>query len=275
MKLSIITINLNNASGLRKTIESVVSQSSRDFEYIVIDGGSTDGSIEVIKEFETRITYWISEPDNGIYHAMNKGIRAAQGEYCQFLNSGDWLVNELVVEKILNVIPDCDIFIGNVITTRPDGKIRVGKALREVSFMTFYRSTLPHSSAYIRRSLYDKYGLYDESLLIVGDWKWYLVVAGLHDANIVFTDIAVSFFDSNGISNRDKLLANAERRKVLKELIPSPILADYDKYNFEIDQIDRIKRYPLFYRIVWFFERCLFKVDKWKATYCGWQRSIR
>ena len=273
--LSIITINLNNASGLRKTIESVVSQSSREFEYIVIDGGSTDGSIEVIKEFETRITYWVSEPDTGIYHAMNKGIRAAKGEYCQFLNSGDWLVNELVVEKILNGIPDCDIFIGNVITTRPDGKIRVSKALREISFMTFYRSTLPHSSAYIRRSLFTKYGLYDESLLIVGDWKWYLVVAGLHDANIVFTDIAVSFFDSTGISNRDKLLANAERRKVLKELIPSPVLADYDKYNFEIDQIDRIKRYPLFYSIVWFIERCLFKVDKWKAKYCGWKRSIR
>ncbi|MDR2910496.1 MAG: glycosyltransferase [Bacteroidales bacterium] len=93
MKLSIITINLNNVAGLQKTIESVVKQTFTDYEYIVIDGGSTDGSADIIKQHANKITYWVSEPDKGIYNAMNKGIRVAKGEYCLFLNSGDWLIN--------------------------------------------------------------------------------------------------------------------------------------------------------------------------------------
>ncbi len=84
MKLSIITINFNNAVGLKKTIESVVNQTSNDFEYIVIDGGSKDGSIDIIKKYDSKINYWISEPDNGIYHAMNKGILLAKGDYLEF-----------------------------------------------------------------------------------------------------------------------------------------------------------------------------------------------
>ena len=89
MKLSVITINFNNRDGLRKTIESVVNQTYNDFEYIIIDGGSTDGSVDVIKEYADRIDYWVSEPDKGIYNAMNKGIDVAKGEYCIFMNSGD------------------------------------------------------------------------------------------------------------------------------------------------------------------------------------------
>lgn len=96
MKLSIITINYNNREGLRKTIESVVAQTTREFEYIVIDGGSTDGSVDVIKEFSDYIDYWVSEPDKGIYNAMNKGVKVAHGDYCQFLNSGDWLYDSNV-----------------------------------------------------------------------------------------------------------------------------------------------------------------------------------
>ncbi len=89
MKLSIITINKNNAYGLRKTIQSVINQTYSNIEYIIIDGASTDGSIDVIKKFEDKIDWWASEPDTGIYNAMNKGIKIATGDYCQFLNSGD------------------------------------------------------------------------------------------------------------------------------------------------------------------------------------------
>jgi len=129
--LSIITINYNNASGLRKTIESVLGQTSHDFEHIIIDGGSTDGSVDVIRSFTTippgkyttqtntqpapPITYWISEPDKGIYNAMNKGIHMAQGEFCQFLNSGDWLWQNDVTEKMLKQVPEQGILIGNML----------------------------------------------------------------------------------------------------------------------------------------------------------------
>ena len=89
MKFSIITVNYNNKEGLRKTIESVIHQTFRDFEFIVIDGGSTDGSDDVLKEYDAQIDYWVSEPDGGIYQGMNKGIKKATGEYLNFMNSGD------------------------------------------------------------------------------------------------------------------------------------------------------------------------------------------
>jgi glycosyltransferase involved in cell wall biosynthesis len=292
MKLSIITINYNNAPGLQKTLESVLNQSSRDFEYIVIDGGSTDNSVDTIREFESLFNSsssaivpfkWISEPDNGIYHAMNKGIRMAKGEYLHFLNAGDWLVDDKVVENMINEISQLsskegiqvikpDILIGNVISLRPDGKVRYNKNKKEVSLFTFYRGTIQHTSGYIRRDLFDKYGLYDESLKIVADWKWYLIVAGLNQANVQFTDRYVTCFDTTGISSTNLELDKAERRKVLEELIPAPILADYDKYHFDILQVERIKKHPVLYRIFWFIERCLFKVEKWKIKYWVWRK---
>ena len=111
--LSIITINRNNAAGLRKTIESVVSQTYTDFDYIIIDGASTDESVDVIKEYADRITYWVSEPDTGIYNAMNKGILKANGEYCLFLNSGDWLYDNDVLNDVFSISPTEDIVYGN------------------------------------------------------------------------------------------------------------------------------------------------------------------
>lgn len=294
MKLSIITINFNNASGLRKTMESVVSQTSPNFEYIIIDGASSDGSVDVIESFSafptgqklnessnspslpemSPIAYWISEPDNGIYNAMNKGLRKARGDYVHFLNSGDWLANEKVVENMLEALrPDTDILVGEVIAIRPDGKVRYNKNKRYVGLSTFYGGTIQHTSAYIRRSLFDTYGFYDETLKIVADWKWYLIAAGLNNARIQFTDIYVTFFDTTGISSINPDLEKQERRQVLEELIPGPILADYDRYYFHMIQIQRMKQSIWLYGLFWFAERCLFKIEKWYHKYLGWQKQ--
>jgi glycosyltransferase involved in cell wall biosynthesis len=275
MKLSIITINYNNASGLQKTMESVFTQTSHDFEYILVDGNSTDGSIEIIQRFNNSTIQhfsWISEPDTGIYNAMNKGIRMAKGEYVHFLNSGDWLVDSRVVENMLKTLDYNDILVGNVISVRPDGKVRYKKNTKKVSLMTFYRSTIEHTSAYIRRALFDQYGLYDENLKIASDWKWYMNVVGFHNAKVGFANTYVTYFDMTGISSINKQLDKEERRKILEELIPAPILVDYDHYAFDIEQMERLKRYPLLYRLVWFIERCLFKLDKWEAKYWGWKK---
>lgn len=282
MKFTIITINYNNASGLQKTMESVLAQTSRDFEYVIVDGASSDGSLQVITEKFQKMeevgtnsisVRWISEPDSGIYNAMNKGIRMASGAYLQFLNSGDWLVNDRVVEDMLKALTDrCDILVGDKISVRMDGKIRLERNNPVVSGLTFYRSTIHHTSAYIRRSLFDKYGLYDETLKIVSDWKWYLTIAGLNKAEVVFTNIYVSYFDISGISNTNRDLDKTERRKVLEELIPAPILVDYDRYHFDIDQMERIKKYPILYGLFWFIERCLFKIEKWRTKFCGWRK---
>jgi len=268
-KLSIITINYNNASGLRKTIESVLNQSSKDFEYIVIDGASTDASVDVIKEFEDKITYWISEPDNGIYNAMNKGIHIAKGEYCQFLNSGDYLAANDVTEKMLENMPKCSILYGNMLKLMPGGKILYNKENNVDSFFTFYRGTLNHSSAYIMRNLFEKYGYYDEKLKIVSDWKFYLTAIGIHNELVVYRNIDVNFFDMNGISNTNSSLIKEERLQVLKEVLPQNILADYIVYKTSILQMNRINRYKISKGLVWFFDRILFKFEKMKTKRKG------
>ena len=285
IKVTIITINYNNAPGLKRTVESVLAQTSHDFEYIIIDGASTDGSVEYLKTINYKlqtINYkLLSEPDNGIYHAMNKGIRMAKGEYIHFLNSGDWLVDEHVVEKMLGELKELieqgqqpDVFVGNKIMIRPDGKIRRGhNQKRPVTALTFYRGTIEHTSAYISSALFETVGLYDETLRIVSDWKWYLEAVLHHHAKVIFTDLYVTYFDTTGISSTNIQLDKAERRRVLEELLPAAVLADYDKYEFDIDQMVRLKRYPLIYKTVWLVERCLFKLDKWNAKYWGWRKK--
>ena len=323
MILTIITINYNNASGLQKTMESVLSQTSNDFEYIVIDGGvaslnppeggtsrPVQQDVEVIEKFIaekglkengfTRCTWlspfggvgggFFSEPDNGIYHAMNKGIRMAKGEYIHFLNSGDWLVDEFVVERMLKELSSfefrvsgsesgveatpIDIFVGNKIMVRPDGKVRYGRNdKRPVTAFTFYRGTIKHTSAYIRRAMFDVVGMYDESLRIVSDYKWYFDAVLNHNALVAFTDIYVSYFDNTGISSTNLALDKAERRQVLEQMLPSAVLADYDRYHFAIDQYERLRRYPFLYKFVYLTERILFKFDKWNAKYWRWKRK--
>lgn len=265
MKLSIITINRNNDKGLCKTIESVISQTAFDqIEYIVIDGASTDGSKEVIMEFADKLTYWVSEPDKGIYNAMNKGIKVASGEYCQFLNSGDMLVSENTIERLLENLPDSPIVVGNMMKKLPSGKIYRDRGFRNgnISFLTFYSATINHSSAFIARNLFDKYGFYDVSLKIVSDWKWYLQVVGLNNTPVAFIDQDITLFDMTGISNSNPDIERAERRMVLEELIPAGILKDYDDNAEIILKADRLKRY----RFLWFLtgvtERVLFKIEK-------------
>lgn len=293
-ELTIITINYNNAFGLQKTVESVLAQSTQDFEYIVVDGGSTDGSVDYLiaqnSELRTQNFSFISEKDKGIYNAMNKGIRMAKGEYIHFLNSGDWLVDEYVVEKMLKELSifefrvsgsesgveatPVDIIVGNKITVRPDGKVRYGcNDKRPVTALTFYRGTIEHTSAYIRRALFDRVGLYDETFRIVSDYKWYFEAVLHHNAKVAFTDLYVTYFDSTGISSTNLALDKAERRQVLEQMLPPAVLADYDTYSFDIDQMKRLKRYPLIYKFFYLVERVLFKFDKWNAKYWSWKRS--
>lgn len=265
-KLSIITINLNNAAGLQKTIESVINQTSKDFEYIVIDGGSTDDSVEIIREYESKISYWISEPDRGIYHAMNKGIKQAKGEYCQFLNSGDRLVATDTTYQMLNTIDNELIIVGNMIKELINGKLYYDRrpTSYKVTMLTFFRGTINHSPAYIKRSLFTTYGLYDESLRIVSDWKWYLLVVGLNNVPVKFCDIDVTRFDMTGISTTNTLLEQQEREKVLSELLPATILTDYQNHWRNIDQADRINSYTLTRLLFWLVDRLLNNWEKYK-----------
>ena len=270
MTLSIITINRNNAAGLEKTMRSVASQIGGDFEYVVIDGASTDGSVEVIRSFEASFggrLKWISEPDKGIYNAMNKGIGMATGDYLQFLNSGDSLVSDDVTMRMTEALKNREypsILYGNMLKDMPGGKAMRDRCFagRDISFLGFYTGSLNHSSAYIRRSLFNQYGMYDEGFKIVSDWKWFLQAIILGGEKPVYVDMDVTLFDMNGISEKNKALDKTERRRVLNELIPSTILADYDRWALSINRKRRLERHPWANRIVTFLERGLFKLEK-------------
>lgn len=276
MKLSIITINYNNAEGLRKTLASVAAQTYADIEHIIIDGGSTDGSVDIIRDYSqspianSHEIRWISEKDKGIYNAMNKGILMATGEYIQILNSGDILfdanVTQQMIERLNQISSQREemigILYGNMTKVNAAGQV-VGKSgYTEYSLRQFYGSTLNHDCAYIRKDLFEEYGLYDENLKIVSDWKWYLQAIGLGRVKPEYVDIDVTIFDDGGISETNLALRNSERRKVLEELLPPAVLWDYDTHAFEMEQMKRLRRWHL-YGLVWFIERVCFKFEKW------------
>ena len=288
--LSIITINYNDAEGLRKTLASVAAQTYKGIEHVIVDGGSTDGSVEVIRAYaDTQTAHpvkWVSEKDKGIYNAMNKGIEIALGKrivsddhtstpipnnqlpiaqanYIQILNSGDILAADDVTERMIAALANNSaILYGNMIKVNAQGKV-VGKSgYTEYSLRQFYSSTLNHDCAYIRRDLFEEYGLYDEHLKIVSDWKWYLQAIGLGKVKPDYVDIDVTIFDDGGISETNIPLRNAERRQVLEELLPPAVLWDYDTHAFEMEQMKRLRRWHL-YGVVYFMERALFKLEKW------------
>ena len=146
MKFSIITINYNNKDGLEMTINSVLGQSFQDFEYIIIDGGSTDGSIDVIKKYKSRIDYWVSEPDKGVYNAMNKGIGKATGEYINFMNSGDAYHLPSALETIAEMHSEADIIIGGYYETEKGVSHTIPP--QNVTLLTLMKYTINHQATF-------------------------------------------------------------------------------------------------------------------------------
>ena len=214
-------------AGLEKTIRSVVSQKDAIVEFIVIDGNSTDGSVEVIRQYEEHISYWISEPDNGIYHAMNKGIRQAIGDYCLFLNAGDGLLHENVLKELSAFPFDEDIVYGNIIKLYPGNNRRdKGIAKSEISLYDLIVGRINHQAAFIKRSLFDKFGLYSEDYRIASDWKFFIDAIIVGNASVMYIDKDISFFDVEGISSVRQKEAYEEAMQVLRSTFPPRVLAD-------------------------------------------------
>lgn len=277
MKLSIITINRNNASGLEKTMRSVISQNTQEFEYVVVDGGSSDESVEVIKKYASqREIVWVSERDNGIYNGMNKGIRMSSGEYIMLLNSGDYLTDSLVVDGLLKSLElehYPSVLYGNIIKIWPDGKVLRDQQLGEnITFFSFYDGTLNPDGTLIRRSLFEQYGYFDEEMKICSDWAWLMTVLSLQGETAKHCNIDTIFFDMTGVSesgDKSRNIIQSERRHVLEKTLPATILADYDKYGIDIRMMQRIRRHKWAYGIVYFIERMLFKMEKRKVKRGG------
>jgi glycosyltransferase involved in cell wall biosynthesis len=229
-KISIITVNYNNAAGLEKTIASVLEQTFTDYEYLVIDGGSTDESSSVIERHADRIDYWVSEKDRGVYHAMNKGIARATGEYCYFLNSGDYLWRPGSLERMFAAHPTEDIVYGNMIQGGVD---RVEHGLPVITFYDFYIGSIYHQSAFMKKALFDRVGLYSEEYKVVSDWEFFLKAIFLHGCTTRYIDVDLALYEIGGLSFRDLDANLRDRRAILQKYFSRfvPDYADYDRFK--------------------------------------------
>ncbi|MDR1881224.1 MAG: glycosyltransferase [Prevotella sp.] len=226
MKLSIITINYNNAGGLERTFDSVVSQGYSGFEHIVIDGGSTDASIEVIKKYGQHVTYWVSEPDNGIYNAMNKGIGQTAGEYLLFLNSGDTLCRDANLKQLTGHLTGEDIIYFNLEVCDTANNNRFIKTYPDIlDFKYFAEDSLPHMGSFIKRDLLVKYGGYSEKMKIVSDWAFFVDAVCLRHCTYRHVEGYFSTFYLDGTSS------DAQNRRLLMTERDNHIASAYKLYD--------------------------------------------
>lgn len=214
--LSIITICRNEVSRIQRTIDSVIHQSDPGFEWIVVDGASTDGTVDILRRHQPPISRLISEPDQGPYDAMNKGTRAAHGEFTLFLNAGDRLENKDVVRVFREKAFSADMVVGDIRVIFPDGREQYRwSEERPLDRDFLYWRSFPHQATFIKRALFEKIGPYDLSFKIAADREFFVRAIVRHGATCATWNHCVSLFTNDGISaslkNRKQLFHEVRR----------------------------------------------------------------
>lgn len=199
MKISIITICYNDPD-IKKTCESIVNQTYQDFEWLVIDGGSNQETIDILNTYRNRINVFVSEKDDGVYNAMNKGIRRANGEYLHFLNAGDCYFNEESLQNISKCLNDSDIVYGDLKFLQDNGFF-IKKYPNKIPYGWFNFDSLPHPAAFIKKELFNKYGLYNENYKIASDWEKWIEFIDINKCTYKHVPGLVSIHNYNGISS--------------------------------------------------------------------------
>lgn len=256
-KISIITVNFNNETGLAATIQSVAKQNFKDFEYIIIDGGSTGGDKLVLDQNGIYIDILVSELDNGIYNAMNKGIRLATGEYVYFLNSGDVFYNDsTLLEVVAKMSTGIDLYYGNLIYNWPHGQELITFP-PILSFPFFIIENINHQACFIKRSLFEDIFYYNEKYKIISDWEFLIYAICKAEISYSHLDLTISIYDTAGISSdiKNRQAIFADKDKVLKKhfaLFP---------FNREEMMILRTRRAKQFFHIR--KSKIAFRLLKW------------
>lgn len=249
IKLSIITINWNNADGLRKTISSVVPQLTEECEYIVVDGESEDESAGVIEEYKKYITHRVSEPNAGIYGNMNKGIKRAKGEYCLFLNSGDWL-NENILSRVVRECRGEDILYFNTFLSYNDSGFTELSYTPELTMRSFYKRTIGHQSTLIRRELFENYGHYNENNRIHSDYEFWIKTIISENCSCRYVNVPLSYYDMGGRSSKPNPHTAQEIEAIQSRYLPKRVLADYEywyRWEREMEIMVWYKKHKVLY----------------------------
>lgn len=262
MKVSILTVNYNNAEGLRRTLESVAAQTYQEFEHVIIDGGSSDESVGIIRNYEKSLksndkykminVQWISEPDNGIYDAMNKGVRKASGEYLLFLNGGDTLASEKALEEIAPYLDGDDFIVGRVFFSIKGNRVSVSPLLSEkdMSMYYMYLHGINHQSAFIKSELLVDMP-YDTTVKMNADWLFFVQQIVMRNATVKFVDKYIADFDRTGLSSNTQAVVE-ERKEVLKKILPARMCRDYDHvipHYYEVIRVEWLLRHPFWYKL--------------------------
>ena len=238
IKISVVTVCYNAVDTIEETMLSVLNQTYHDVEYIVIDGGSKDGTVDIIKKHADRLAYWVSEPDNGIYDAMNKGIKVATGDYINFMNAGDSFFDINVISEIfINPnLPEATVIYGDTLEKHEHGeKIQYGLDVHKLN----KKGILCHQSAFIKTA-YHKIHPYDLKFKILADFNFFFRAYNLYNQ---------SFFKINKVVSRfsmiDSGLSKSNYDENYKEFfqIANINLTPFDHFTFHVRRIlGKIKR---------------------------------
>ncbi len=204
--LTIITVCRNIASEIEETCRSVTEQTFDDFEWVVIDGASTDGTLEILNRYSNDISTLVSEPDRGVYHAMNKGIALARGKYLLFLNGGDYLASCTTLADFFREERHGDVLYGNELLLDTETGVFTPKSTPEVSAIDaafFAYGMINHQISIIKRELFERYGDYDENFRVAADREKFVVFMK-NNCTFEKVDLPVAVFKLGGISNQEK-----------------------------------------------------------------------
>jgi len=249
--ISVISVNFNNKSGLERTIESVLGQDYKNLEYIIIDGGSNDGSEELIQKVRMQLAHWVSEPDRGIYHAMNKGIKASKGEYLLFLNSGDTFYSSNSVTRLLDG-NSADLIYGDLLIIA-NGQTEERRYPERISFRYLLEASLPHPATLIRSKLFDNVGLFREDLKIVSDWDFFIKAIVKYNCTYQHVPYLISNFELDGLSSDPENLEviSLEREKVISKEF-ALFMVDYRQLEKEHKELQLLKGGRAYKYYLWF-----------------------
>jgi glycosyltransferase involved in cell wall biosynthesis len=241
LKITVIIACKNEKETIERTLLSIINQTYKNFEIIIMDGASTDGTLDIIEKYGNYISHCASKKDGGIYYAMNQGISFAYGDFLYFLNAGDTLYSDKIFEILIKNIekyPKTEMFWGDVCINYPDGKTVNNSFSDFNNVYSFFETFICHQSTFYKRSLFEKFGNYDTKLKIAADIDFNMKLLVENNIETVYIPTVISNFYRNGASSdiKNQDLMQKENNEVFKRYYP---------FYYHFKKVDRFFKYYL------------------------------